>query len=55
MYSYLNLIINKLNSINKTKLGDVDITRKIIFVLMHNKYTSTITILHNIEDLSTMT
>jgi hypothetical protein len=55
MYSRLNLIINELNSIGLTKLGDVDIMRKIISVLPQKKYASIITILHNLEDLSTMT
>jgi hypothetical protein len=55
MYSLLNLIINELNSIGLTKLGDVDIVRKIISVLPHSKYGSIITILHNKEDLSNMT
>ena len=43
MYSRLNLIINELHSIGLTKLDDTDIVRKII------------SILHNMEDLSTMT
>ena len=51
----LNLIINGLNSIGLTKLGGTDIVRKIILVQPHSKYTSIITILHNMEDLSTMT
>ena len=55
MYSRLNLIINELHSIGLTKLGDADIVRKIIFVLPQKKYASIITILHNMEDLSTMT
>ena len=55
MYSCLNLIINELNSIGLTKLGDADIMRKIISVLPQKKYASIITILHNLEDLSTMT
>ena len=55
MYSHLNLIINELNSIRLTKLGDADIVRKIISVLPQKKYAGIITILHNIEDLSTMT
>ena len=55
MYSRLNLIINELNSIGLTKLGDADIMRKIISVLPQKKYASIITILHNMEDLSTMT
>ena len=55
MYSRLNLIINELYSIGLTKLDDVDIVRKIISVLPQNKYASIITILHNMEDLSTMT
>jgi hypothetical protein len=55
MYSRLNLIINELNSIGITKLGDADIVRKIITVLPQKKYASIITILHNLEDLSTMT
>jgi hypothetical protein len=55
MYSRLNLIINELNSIGLTKLGDMDIVRKIISVLPQKKYASIITILHNLKDLSTMT
>jgi len=55
MYSHLNLIINELNSIGITKLSDADIVRKIITVLPQKKYASIITILHNLEDLSTMT
>jgi hypothetical protein len=55
MYSRLNLIINELNSIGINKLGDVDIVRKIISLLPRQRYASIITILHNMEDLSTMT
>ena len=55
MYSHLNLIINELHLIGLTKLDDVDIARKIISVLPQKKYASIITILHNMEDLSTMT
>ena len=55
MYSHLNLIINELHSIWLIKLDDVDIVRKIISVLPQKKYTSIITIHHNMEDLSTMT
>ena len=55
MYSSLNLIINELHSIGLTKLDDADIVRKIISVLPQKKYASIITILHNMEDLSTMT
>jgi hypothetical protein len=55
MYSRLNLIINELNSIGINKLGDADIVRKIIFLLPQQRYGSIITILHNREDLSTMT
>ena len=33
MYSHFNLIINELNSIGLTKLGDADIVRKIVFLL----------------------
>ena len=53
MYSCLNLIINELNSIGLTKLGDADIVRKIISVLPQKKYASIIIILHNMENLST--
>ena len=53
-YSRLNLIINELHSIGLTKLYDADIVRKIISVLPQKKYTSIITILHNMKDLSTM-
>jgi hypothetical protein len=52
MYSRLNLIINELNSIGINKLGDADIVRKIISLLPQQRYGSTITILHNMEDLS---
>jgi hypothetical protein len=55
MYSRLNLIINELNSIGINKLGDADIVRKIISLLPQWRYGSIITILHNMEDLSTMT
>ena len=40
MYSRLNLIVNELNSIGLTKLGDADIVRKIILVLPHSKYAT---------------
>ena len=43
------------HSIGLTKLDDVDIVRKIISMLPQKKYASIITILHNMEDLSTMT
>jgi hypothetical protein len=55
MYSRLNLIINELNSIGINKLGDADIVRKTISLLPQQRYGSIITILHNMEDLSTMT
>jgi hypothetical protein len=55
MYSHLNLIIDELNSISINKLGDADIVRKIISLLPQQKYGSIISILHNMEDLSTMT
>jgi hypothetical protein len=55
MYSRLNLIINGLNSIGINKLGDANIVRKIISLLPQQRYGSIITILHNMEDLSTMT
>jgi hypothetical protein len=55
MYSRLNLIINELNSIGINKLGDADIVRKIISLLPQQRYGSIMTILHNMEDLSTMT
>jgi hypothetical protein len=55
MYSRLNLIINELNSIGINKLGDADIVRKIISLLPQQRYGSVITILHNMEDLSTIT
>jgi hypothetical protein len=55
MYSRLNLIINALNSIGINKLGDADIVRNIISLLPQRRYRSIITILHNMEDLSTMT
>lgn len=51
----MNLIINNFNSTGITKIGDLEILRKIVFVLPQNSYASIITILHNIEDLSTMT
>jgi hypothetical protein len=55
MYSRLNLIINELNSIGINKLGDANIVRKIISLLPQQRYGSIITILHNMEDLNTMT
>jgi DNA replication protein DnaC len=55
MYSRLNLIINELNSIGFNKLGDADIVRNVIFLLTQQRYGNIITILHNMEDLSTMT
>ena len=55
MYSRLNLIIDELHSIGLVKLDDADIMRKIISVLPQKKYVSIIIILHNMEDLSTMT
>ena len=55
MYSRLNLIIKELHSIGLIQLDDVDIVRKIISVLPQKKYASIITILHNMENLSTMT
>ena len=56
IYSCLNLIINELHSIGLTNLDDADIVRKIISVLPQKKYASIIIIiLHNMEDLSTMT
>jgi ABC-type multidrug transport system ATPase subunit len=55
MYSRLNLIINEFNSIGINKLGDANIVRKIISLLPQQRYGSIITILHSMEDLSTMT
>jgi hypothetical protein len=55
MYSRLNIIVNELNSIGINKLGDADIVRKIISLLLQQKYGSIITILHNLEDFSQMT
>jgi hypothetical protein len=51
----LNLIINELNSIGINKLGNADIVRKIISLLPQQSYGIIITILHNMEDLCTMT
>jgi hypothetical protein len=55
IYSCLNLVINELNSIGINKLDNVDIVRKIISLLPQRIYGSIITIIHNLEDLSTMT
>jgi ABC-type multidrug transport system ATPase subunit len=55
IYSHLNLVINELDSIGINKLGDADIVRKIISLLPQQRYGIIITILHNLEDLSTMT
>jgi hypothetical protein len=55
IYSRLNLIINELNYIGIDKLGDADIVRKIISLLPQQRYGIIITILRNMEDLSTMT
>lgn len=51
----MNLIVDNLIFIGITKLGDMDIMRKIVSMLPHNKYATIITIHHNIEDVSTMT
>ena len=55
MYLGLNLIVNELNSIGLKKLSDANIVSKIISMIPHDKYASIITILHNMEDLSSMT
>lgn len=55
MYYHLNLIINKLNSIGISKLGDVNVVRKTISMLPQDKHASIITILHNMEDLNIIT
>jgi hypothetical protein len=55
MYSRLNLVIIELNSIGIKKLGDAYIVRMIISILPQQRYESIITILRNLEDLSTMT
>jgi hypothetical protein len=55
MYSRLNLIINELNSFGINKLDDADIVGKTISLVPQQRYGSIITILHNMEDLSTMT
>jgi hypothetical protein len=55
MYCRLNLIINEHNSIGIYKMGYTDFVRKIISLLPQQRYRSIITILHNMEDLSTMT
>lgn len=55
VYSWLNLTINELYSIFISKLGDTNIMRKILSMLPQHKYTSIIIILHNMEDLITMT
>ena len=54
LYSVTPRVLQLL-SIGLTKLDDADIVRKIISVLPQKKYASIITILHNMEDLSTMT
>lgn len=45
----------ELNFIGLNKLGDANILREIISLLPQHKYESIITILHNMEDLSSMT
>jgi len=50
IYSHLNLIVNGLNAIGLTKVSDADVVRKIISVLPDK-----ISILHNMDDLSTIT
>lgn len=50
MYSRFDIIINKLNSIGVTKLGELNLVRKIPSMLPNNKYASIITIIHNMED-----
>ncbi|KAK8448666.1 hypothetical protein SEVIR_7G078700v4 [Setaria viridis] len=42
MYSYLNVIINKLGAIGLTKLNHANVTRKIIHVLFNDKCASII-------------
>jgi hypothetical protein len=54
MYSYLNLVINEINSISINKLDDAGIMKKMISLPPQQKYGSIITILHNLEDLSQM-
>lgn len=44
LYSQLNLIINELKYVGLSKVGYVDIVRKIIFILPDDKYASIITI-----------
>jgi hypothetical protein len=55
MYSHFNIIVNELNYIGINKLGDADIVRKIICLLPQQREGSIIKILHNMDDLNTMT
>jgi hypothetical protein len=50
MYFRFDITINKLNSIGLTKLGELNLVRKIPSMLPKNKYASIITIIHNMED-----
>jgi hypothetical protein len=50
-----NELVRDMYSIGINKLGNTDIVTKIISLLPQQRYGSIITILHNMEDLSTMT
>jgi hypothetical protein len=54
-YNSFSMKDNELNSFGINELGDADIMRKIISLLPQQRYGSIITILHIMEDLSTMT
>jgi hypothetical protein len=55
MYSCLNQITNEFNAIGLTTASDANVVRKIISVQPHDNYACSITILHNMENLTTMT
>ncbi|CAN6325463.1 unnamed protein product [Urochloa humidicola] len=46
MYSHLNVIVNELNALGLNKLSDGDVTRKIVSVLLKEKYAQLVTCLH---------
>jgi hypothetical protein len=55
MYSCLNQIANEFNAIGLTMVPDANVVRKIILLQPHDNYASSITILCNLENLTTMT
>ena len=54
MYSCLNVLIEKVNGLGLTQMQPSDVVRKILSVLLINKYGHIVTVLHQ-GDLSTAT